>query len=206
MRTLRIVVFTALLLAVGVAPALAAQTYHTRLKGGTAYAEWYSSSGTTSDSAYLQVSDRYDELYFSQCTDTYNTSGAFLGATCTSAYTTDFTFTIDERGLTTATVTAADVRARTCTYDADFNQTTCTRTRIDLEVTWTGRGSISRGGYNDRSIGDGYRFISHFNGTWRKAIATGTIGDVTYTKDDVSYAELGFARSGSIEVCLGRDC
>lgn len=128
-----------------------------------------------------------------------------MSETCTYGPTTEFTFTIDERGLTSAAVTAPDVRARTCTYDVDFNET-CSRTSVDIDVTWTGRGKISRGGYNDRSIGDGYVFVTHFNGTWRRAIATGTIGDVTFTKDDLSFAQIGFARSGSIDVCLGLDC
>jgi hypothetical protein len=205
MRTLRVFIFAALIIGLVTAPADAAQTFHSRLKGGTAYAEWYSSSGNTTQSGFIDVSDRYDELYFSQCTDEYDSTGDFVSATCTSGFTTDFTFTIDQRGLTSATVTATDVRARTCTYDADFN-TTCERAKIDIDVTWTGRGSLSRGGYNERSIGDGYVFVSHFNGTWRRAIATGTIGEVTYTRDDLSYAQIGFARSGYVDVCLGADC
>jgi hypothetical protein len=204
MRKLVFLLVTTLALG-ATAPAHATETFNVRLKGGTAYAEWYSRSDTTSKSGYIEVSDRYDELYFSVCTNNYTPAGDFVGGTCTYGSTSDFTFTMDEKGLTYATVSATDVRARTCTYDADFNET-CSRTRVDLDVTWKGRGDISRSGYNDRSNGDGYVYVDHFVGTSRKASATGTIAGVTFTKDDSTYARIGYARSGYTEICLGSGC
>jgi hypothetical protein len=81
-------------------------------------------------------------------------------------------------------VSASNLPARKCAYDADHNLTGCTDTTIDVDVTWTGQGPI---------IFPPELRRSHSTGALRDAIATGTAAGVTLTADNLLEAVLGFS-------------
>jgi hypothetical protein len=202
LRVMKVLLLGATMIAFIAPPASAAQVTHVRLRGGFAEASWSENTATSQSGAFVEVSSRYGELFFDQYVNTYDENGNFVSETFTSADVfSGFTFTIDKRGLTTASLSATDVPATTC---IDFD--TCTETTVDLHVTWTGQGSIARYGSTDRFVSDGYVVTEHFVGTSRDATAAGTIGDVTWTASQLNYADIGQAASGETDVCIGSGC
>jgi len=93
--------------------------------------------------------------------------------------TSGFSFRIARARLTSARLVAEDLPGLTCTYQGE-EETGCVATPVDLSITWTGQGSIARGGSSFREKGDGYMIVGHGTGTTRDAAVTGTftLGDV----------------------------
>lgn len=116
-----------------------------------------------------------------------------------------FTFTIDKARLGTATLVATGLPATTCTWVED-QQTGCVDTTVDIDLTWTGVGAISRGGSTSHEMGDGYRLVSHGRGTSRQATVTGSITIGTTTLDTPDHAELGTYQNFEMLHCTGAAC
>jgi YD repeat-containing protein len=192
----------------GPASAAPGQVTHFRFHGSFAQAEWFISTDTSFTDTYVNVSrtKQGSELFVDQYTAHFDASGNFTGATDTSAdVTSGFTFSI-ARNLSVASVTGSGLPATTCTYDADYNVIGCTDTTIDVSVTWTGQGPIARETFNQHFKVDGFSETDHFNGTFRDATASGTIGGVPLNAGDLEYADLGTANSGSTVLCIGNSC
>jgi hypothetical protein len=204
---LTVVVLTVLAFAVP-ANAAAGQVTVFRFKDTFATAEWFSSTATSFTDTTISVSQPgrgsgLPTLNVYQLKGNLDADGNFTGGTETftaEPVTSGFTFTIDTVKLTSASTSGSGLPATTCTLDADFNQSDCTSTTIDVNATWTGQGSTVQ---NSHFRADGFTSNTHFSGTLRAAAATGTIGGVTLNAADVVFAQLGIQGEGSIRVCAG---
>jgi hypothetical protein len=201
-----LVVVAASLLFAGPASAAAGQTTQFRFHGAFADALWFTSSDTNFVETFLNVSQakQGQELSVDQFTENFDSSGNITGFTDTFAdVTSGFSFTIDSLKLTSASASGSGLPATTCSYDADFNLIGCSVTTINVDATWTGAGPISRGTFNDHFTTDGFKIRDHFNGTDRVASASGAIGGLTLTTNDLVFADLGKTNSGSTVLCIG---
>jgi hypothetical protein len=185
------------------------QTTQFRFHGSFADADWFMSSATTFVDTFINVSRTRtsSELFVDQFTANFDSNGNFTGATDTTVdVTTGFTFAIDSAKLSTAHTSGSGLPATTCSFDADFNLIGCTDTTLDVSATWTGQGPIARGTFNDHFQIDGFKVRDHFNGTDRNATASGAVGGITLTTDDLQFADLGKANVGTTTVCIGNVC
>ena len=141
-------------------------------------------------------------------------NGQVLGGTDTSLrgpggkdfVTSGFAFAISVPKLADASVSGSGLPARTCTIDANGNQTGCKRTTLSLNVTWTGHGPITRTVSNFHMKTAGFSMSSHSSGTDRAATATGTVAGRTLTAKQQQFADLGTAKSADIKRCIGNAC
>jgi len=146
------------------------------------------------------------ELFVDQFTGNTDANGNFTGGTDTSAdVTSGFSF-VTSKSLTSASTSGSGLPATTCTVDANFNLIDCHATTIDVNTSWTGQGTISRGVANDHFKSAGFSVNDHFNGTDRAATATGTVGGLTLSASELQFADLGTTNSGTITVCIGNSC
>jgi hypothetical protein len=204
---LAVTTFTVLALA-GPASAASGQVTQFRFHGTFAEAFWFTSSATSSTDTFVNVSKSMQgsELFADQFTANFDANGNFTGATDTSAdVTSGFSFAI-KQSLASASLSGSGLPATTCTFDANFNLIGCSATTIDVNVTWTGQGPITRSVFNDHFKSDGFSANDHFNGTDRAATATGTMGGLTLTASELQFADLGTANSGTITICIGTSC
>jgi hypothetical protein len=113
-------------------------------------------------------------------------------------------FTIDALNLTTASVNTA-VPATTCTLDASGNPTSCVNGgSLNVAVSWTGQGDISRGSfYEDHFLDPGsFVFIDRSSGTFRQASATATIGGQNFdTSTEVGPVDMGKNVNMTVLMC-----
>ena len=201
------VTFTVLALT-GQAIAASGQVTQFRFHGTFADAFWFTSSATslTGTSVNVSKSMQGSELFVDQFTANLDAHGNFTGATDTFAdVTSGFSFAIDHT-LTSASTSGSGLPATTCTLDANFNLIGCSATTIDVTVTWTGQGPISRAVIDDHFKSDGFSETDHFNGTDRAATATGTVAGLTLSTSELQFANLGTANSGTITICIGTSC
>jgi hypothetical protein len=117
----------------------------------------------------------------------------------------DFTLTFGKGRLASATLVAEKVPALTCTYQDDV-QTGCVSSNVDISLSWTGFGPVSRGGWTSHEISDGFKLISHGSGTSRSATVTGSITVDKTTLNTFDYAELGANKSFEMTHCTGTAC
>jgi hypothetical protein len=82
-------------------------------------------------------------------------------------------------------------------------QPRCTNTTVDLDVTWTGEGPISRDAQTSPRQGDVIIEDAHFVGQSRAATATGELDGRRLGA--ANFALFGTARSGEVFVCHGPD-
>jgi hypothetical protein len=204
-----VVALLASLVMVSPADAAQGQTTHFRFHGSFAEAAWFTSTNTTATDTYINVQKTKkggEALFVDQFTAHLDANGNPTGYTDTSAdVTSGFSFTI-KKDLTSASVSGSNLPATTCTYDLDFNQIGCSDTTISVDASWTGFGPISHETAHDHFRSDGFSENDHFNGTSRNATATGTIGGLTLTADDLEFADMGSANSGSTVICIGNSC
>jgi hypothetical protein len=189
------------------AGAVSGQIIHSHFNGNFAEASWGSSTTTADTSTYLRVSqsNRGSQLLAEQFVVTYDAQHNVTGAADTLVDApAGFNFTIDANKLTTAAVTATELPATICTYDASFNQTGCAGTALDLSVTWTGQGPITRNTNNSRVSVPGFSITDHLNGINRDGTADGNMGSTALGTSD--FAILGKAVSGSTTLCVGGHC
>ena len=199
---------TALALA-GPASAAPGQVTTFRFHGTFADAFWSTSSATsfTDTTVSVSTSKQGSELFVDQFTGNLDANGNFTGGTDTSAdVTTGFSFAIDKGTLTSASTSGSGLPATTCTVDANGNVISCSPTTIDVTVTWTGQGPITRAVVNDHFKSNGFSETDHFNGTDRAATATGTVAGSTLSASELQFADLGFTNSGTITRCIGTGC
>jgi hypothetical protein len=198
----------AVLALAGPANAAPGQVTHSQFNGPFADAVWSSSSATSSTNTFVNVFKSRQgsaTLFVDQLIGNLDANGNFTGGTDTFAFVTSgFSFTIDAKQLTTASVSGSGLPATTCTLDASGNEVGCTDTTIDVNVTWIGQGPISRGTSTSHSKADGFSLTIHTNGTDRNATATGTVGGLAM--GDSQFADLGNSNSGQTTLCIGNSC
>lgn len=185
------------------AGAAAGQTLHFRFHGNFAEADWFVGTNTSFTDTSFNVSQSKDgkELFIERFAATQT------GAIDTVAdVTTGFSFTIDTKKLSTASVSGSSIRATRCTYDADFNLIGCNPVRIAFQANLTGQGPIGRGTSNDHFKVDGFSENDHFNGTSRNATATGNFAGIALQASQLQFADLGHTNDGSVVVCKGAGC
>ena len=205
---LAVAALTALSLA---APASAAQgqVTHFRWHGVGAEALWHIGPENAGTETVITVtrSGEGSVLFFDRFSTNVDANGTVTHTDISTVVTDGFTFTIDTAQLASASVSGTGLPATDCTLDADFNQTGCSPTIIDVSANWTGQGPISREVGNVTFKMGAYSFRSHHVGTNRGATATGTFtgtfGTDTLTANDLLFADLGTSRSGLTTICIG---
>jgi hypothetical protein len=192
----------------GPASAAPGQVTHFRYNGTFAEADWFVTSGDTFSDTFLNVSKSRtgSQLFLQKFVGHTDSEGEFLGGTQTSVDVPNgFAFTIDASKLTSATVQATDLPATVCEIDADGNVVEpCESTTVDVSASWTGVGPTSRSVSNSHFSTEGFRINDHFSGTGRDAVAAGTVAGSTLTADELQFASLGKAKSGTTKFCI--DC
>ena len=204
---LAVTAFTVLALA-GPASAAPGQVTHFRFSGTFADALWSTSSATSSTVASVDASKSIQgsRLVVDEVTDNHDASGNFTGGTETLAdVASGFSFTL-RQPLASASLSGSGLPATTCTFDANFNTIGCSATTIDVSVTWTGQGAITRGRFNEHFKNGGFSEIDHFSGTNRHAVATGTVGGLTLSASELQFADLATLKSGTVTICIGNSC
>jgi hypothetical protein len=195
-----------------VQPAYASPAFveHTHFDGGSADAFWQTGDTTTS----IQVSkDNHGDAIslWHQTTVHTDSNGNFTGLVDLTAIgllgIPPYTFTIDSKQLTRATMTGSGVLAEACTYDANFNKTECHFENVDISLVWTGVGAISATGQHTSHFHtSGVTTTVRYSGRSREAVATGTFAGLELTSANLQLASLGVAKNGSTYVCVGVDC
>lgn len=73
---------------------------------------------------------------------------------------------------------------------------------VDVDVNWTGTGDPYRESGGSRYNTPGFKYNSHFQGTFRSAEVSGSVETAwgTLTSGSVVFADMGSVRSGSIEI------
>lgn len=206
-RTIVGLAATALLALAGPASAATGQVTKFRFSGPFADALWSTGSATSSTATSINVSKttQGSQLFVDQFTVNFDANGFLTGATDTSAaVTSGFSFALPQ-SLANASLSALGLPTTTCTYDANLNLVGCTSTTIDVSLSWTGQGPITRGVQNDHVKSDGFSETDHFNGTFRNAAASGTVAGLTLTASD-GQADVGTTKSGTITRCIGNSC
>src|SRR6476660_7673720 len=134
-----------------VQPAFASPAFveHTHFDGGSADASW--ATGDTFTTLQLSKDKHGDAIsLWHQVTVHSDSNGNFTGLVDLSAVgllgIPPYTFTIDSKRLTRATMTGSGVLAEACTYDANFNITECHFENVDISLVWAGVGAISATG------------------------------------------------------------
>jgi hypothetical protein len=199
------------------APASAAtgQVTHIRASGISAEADWFSATATSfTEAAVLVVKTKQGPELFADVAILKLKNGKLVGATITGLrgpggkdfVTSGFAWAIAAPKLASASVSGSGLPARTCTIDAQGNQTGCKRSTLSLDVRWTGHGPITRTVANFRMKRAGFSMRSHSVGTTRAATATGTIAGQTLTARQLEVAELSIAKSIEITRCIGNAC
>jgi hypothetical protein len=204
---LAVAAFTLLALA-GPTSAAPGQVTHFRVAGTVADALWITSSATSSTFTSVDVSTSTQDsaLVVDQVTENHDASGNFTGGTETFAsVTSGFSFTL-QQPLASASLSGSGLPATTCTFDVNFNTIGCSATTIDVGVTWTGQGAITRGWFNDHFKSGGFSQIDHFYGTSRHAVATWTVGGLTLSVTELQFAHLGTLKAGTVTICVGSSC
>ncbi|MFL6050484.1 MAG: hypothetical protein ACJ738_11955 [Gaiellales bacterium] len=177
---------------------------HFRFHGSGAYADWFQSTDTGFGFAEIDVTQTRSgkELFVNQ--------DRFTDGVGDVAYTVDtthgFSFSVDSKGLTTATLSGSNIPARRCRYDVDGNQLGCSRVRINLSAHWTGEGAIGKSTENDHFSSDGFKETFHSNGISRFATATATIAGTSFTVADLDEGELFRSNTTDITICHGTSC
>ena len=177
---------TLLVIAFGVSPrtALAADNtwhYGSSGKGAEAYFttcyDWPGPNKVCTDTGvwvgefvYKEDGTKYPSttISFYQTQYKYDRKGNWIWISDTWGYG-EATFTIDNK-LTSATA-SGDMLLTTCT-PGRRGEVNCTEGgTITLSASWTGAGDLVRSNSNSRTISKGYKYNSHYSGTYRDASA-----------------------------------
>ena len=201
----------ALALALGtLVPALADAAPKTRtltkIVGYSAYATWEHTSGDVGTQVAVGVTDndlsgtggRSEDAFVALAISQYqiSTSNVLISGVAYVFGPENFEFTID-RALGTATLRVRDAIFQDDNSFTFFN--------VDLDLTWTATGEAYSLKSNDRSKVPGLKYNSHFNGTFRDGVATGSVfgKNIQFTPVDSTSAQLQFNRFGSMEITTG---
>lgn len=167
----------------------------------------YKSTATSDTSTYVRVSqsNRESSLVADQFTQNYDANQNVTGATETlTEVTSGFSFSIDSTRLSAASASGSALPATTCTYDANFNQVSCSPATVRLDVTWTSEGPVTHSASTSHVRAGGFSVTDHLNGTSRDATATGSLDELSLGTS--AYAVLGKAVAGSTTLCIGNNC
>jgi hypothetical protein len=199
-------VFTvAVLVAICVtASASAATSQHYRFHGTSAVAEWFRPTSTGGVFAYLEAdqTNKGHDLFADLVR--FTDAGAYVETTV--QVTGGFSFSIDSKDLTTASVSASGVPARRCRYDDNGERLGCNSTTVSLSAHWNGVGSIGRDTFNDHFSQDGFKETFHSNGISRNARASGTIAGTSFSAADLDFAFLSKSNTSDVTICHGTNC
>jgi hypothetical protein len=160
----------------GTAGAAGSPVTHVRSNMAFADASGYRESGdhswASSVTASRSLSRSGSELHLWKAEGTMGGSTTSINADVTRG----FTFTIDARHLSSASLSATGLPATRCTYDENGELVgQCTDTTVDVNITWSGQGAISKGSYTEHvTIGGS---VTKVHGSWtsRDARATGSL-------------------------------
>jgi hypothetical protein len=183
-----------------------AQVTHISFSGNFASAYWVTSSADRSISTYIDVSQSTQgyQLYAIQNTDYFDANGNYTGETSTSVLgaTSGFSFAFAP-SLMSASLNASAFPATIYTFDASRNETVTSATTIDMNVSWTGQGPITRSVFNQHVTAGGFTETTHTNGAKRDATATATIAGFTPSAASLQFASLENDKEGSVTVIIG---
>lgn len=184
----------------GTAGAASSPVTHVRSNTAFADASWYKESGdqfwASGISARRSLWGSGSELHLSQTVGTNGGSTTSISADVT----TGFTFTIDSKRLNGASLSAADLPATLCTYDENGELVgQCTDTTVDVHVTWSGQGAMTKGSYTEHVRSGGSMMKLHVLFTNRDALATGSLNGAL-SAADLEFASLGTEK----QVKMGR--
>ncbi|QNN53855.1 hypothetical protein [Nocardioides mesophilus] len=212
-RALRAVVLVMMAMVLvwgGPAGAAAGKITHQRFHGAVADADWFVATDTSVRDTYVNATHakKGSSLYVVRFRARLDSNGEFAGAKETIIdVTTGFTFDIDAAKLSSAKVTGTDLPARTCFYDANWDQPKpCQDGTLDLKASWTGQGSITRGVTNEHVKGEGFSYSYHSNGKNRAATAKGWLGTQRLRAAALDFGQLAVVREGSSSFCVGANC
>lgn len=154
---------------------------HSRSSTAYATATWSAETDTSYTETTVDVvsstSDGTMGLYVSRIDVTRDSEGNDTRIVETMLETGQgFSFAIDAKQLSGATLTAEGLPATTCSFDPRSNEDAeCTDTTVSLDVTWTGQGAITRSVINEHRTGGGSTLNVHISGVSRDALASGTV-------------------------------
>jgi hypothetical protein len=201
-RNLCVLALLALMTA-AILPSVAhAETVVSHFKGITAYATFWSLDPTGCISTYTDVSV-YESIYRNPPENSGGYAVVYLGI-----YRYDYCQNLylnEAYGYANLAEGAFDTRgklqtARLVTTLEAYDWVTDTTAPVSVDLTWTGTGDVSRGGYNSRGNYANYRYMSHSVGSNRPASLAGSVvfGDINLTPDSSSWASLSESQSGSV--------
>lgn len=185
------------------APASAArgQVAHFRSQGAFAEAFWATSDGGTYINAGMQKREGPGVVVLQSTTDP--DTGNFTNTEAKGPAT----LTIDQAGLTTASVSATGLQGTTCTFDVNGNQIgDCTTTTVDVSVTWTGQGPIARLVSNEHFKAGSFSGTTHFQGTSRDATVTAAVAGLPAALGDFQFGNMAITKASETTVCIGNHC
>jgi hypothetical protein len=187
-------------------PAVAAKPEVTHTTYTSAYADAYWSSGEgesyVEGGVHAALTSDGPELWVWQITP--STEGGFVETTLTGEG--DHTFTIDKGRLGSASLVGEDLATETCTYDEEGTKLgECEPGSIDIDLTWTGEGKISRGGLTERFKGDGFSINVHVTSTDRAASVEGAITGAIDV-EEFGEAMLGTYKQVETKRCVADAC
>lgn len=203
-RLFLILTLTVSTLIVATAPgATGAETAHFSFKGQFAEAEFFNvdpSECVFTDVFVTAVDGRVKEaghpavssmafVFISQFDDC---TGTDLLAAEGEATLAAGAFQIDE-GLTTATLNAT-IEVTDFLTDTSFP--------VDVSVSWTGSGPTFRQKDHFQLKTPGFKVNAHFDGTFRDAMAAGTVSDGTtdFTPDPAVFADMASIKQGEVDI------
>ncbi len=208
-RLLAALAVTPLALMALAGPATAARPDVTHLNDESWFAEagWSSESGdlVTYTYASARTGTGGTELNLSQGTfDPEDPSSGTVETTATAS--SGFTFTISNK-LSSATLVAEDLPVKTCTLD-EFGEPIgdCTFSTVDVMLTWTGQGVLTRGSYSDRIKGDGFSMNVHMTWQDRDATVTGDVSGFDLDTAHLDWAYMHHEKQVKTGRCVGEAC
>jgi hypothetical protein len=175
----------------------------TKIVGHSSYATWEHVEGdvltyvsvVVTDNNYSDADGRSEDAFVAlSISQSEISSGNVLIAG--AAYVdgpSNFEFSIDKQ-LGTATLS---VREAIFQDDSSF-----TFFNVDMDLTWTATGEAYTSKSNDKFTSPGYRSKTHFQGTFRDGVATGSVfgKNIQFTPGASNTAQLQFNKFGSMEV------
>lgn len=124
--------------------------------------------------------------------------------------TTGFTFTMNSGRLSSATLRANDLPAWVCTFDEDHPEGECgwSETPVDIDLSWTASGPITRSADHSRYSEPGLRLNLHNAYVIRPATLAGQVagGSISMSGADMETGNIGRAKTLKIERCTGEVC
>lgn len=206
-RIVAVLAATPLVLMAFAGPANAAKPEVTHLNDSGVFADayWHSEDGNTFTDSNVSVfkTKSGTELHLSHSTAQWDGGGSI--ATFADAVS-GFTFTMSKR-LGTARLVAEDLPVSTCTYDENGEVVgECEDSTVDVALTWTGEGALTRGSVSEHVKFDGGSMNVHITFMNRAATVTGSVTGFDLSADELQGASLGAEKQVKTGRCTGAAC